>query len=257
MAKLYLRFENRTMKEIPLTLSGITIGRLPDNHIEIDNPAVSSHHAKIYWERGDFFIEDNDSLNGTFVNDQRVKKRALANNDNILIGKHVLNFQAEPQQAVAPGTSIPARPAVPTLDATAMLDTKKARELMAQASGKLKIASRDVTSAAAAASAPAVESKVRVGMLTVMSGKTDERVYVLTGKLTIIGKSDMASIRLKGWFAPKIAAAINHRDDKYFVAPSDGRHKVKVNGSAIDGQWQLNPGDTLAVGSVAMTFDYS
>lgn len=255
MAKLYLRFENRTIKEVPLTLSGVTIGRLPDNHIQIDNPAVSSHHAKVYWERGDFFVEDNDSLNGTFINDQRIRKRALANNDNILIGKHTLNFQAEPQQTVAAGPSTATKPPVPTLDATAMLDTKKARELMAQSSGKHKISALDITPSAAPVTS--YEPKVRVGVLTVMTGKTDEQMYVLTGKLTIIGKSDMASIRLTGWFAPKIAAAINRREDKYFIAPSDGRHKVKVNGSAIDGQWQLNPGDTLAVGSVSMTFDYN
>jgi len=255
MAKLCLRFENTTLKEFPLTRGVLTIGRLPDNTIQVDNPAVSSHHARVFWEAGDFFIEDNDSLNGTFVNDQRVKKHVLRDKDNILIGKHTLNFQAEPQQAVAPGASVAAKPAVPTLDATAMLDTKKARELMAQASGKLNVAA--ISPASAPAPAPAAESKVRVGVLTVVSGKTDERVYLLTGKLTVIGKSDMASIRLKGWFAPKIAAAINHREGKYFIAPSDTRQKIKVNGCAVQGQWQLNAGDTVSVGKVTMTFDYN
>lgn len=256
MAKLCLRFEGTTLKEFPLTRGVTTIGRLPDNSIQIDNPAVSGHHAKVYWEGGDFFVEDNDSLNGTFINDQRLKKRVLQDNDNVLIGKHTLNFKAEPQQAVAPAASEVMKPAVPTLDATAMLDTKKARELMAQASGKMKIGG----GAAAPAPAPTPEpitSKIRVGVLTVVSGNTGERVYVLTGKLTVIGKSDMASIRLKGWFAPKIAAAINRHDDKYFVASSGSRQKVKVNGSVIQGQWQLNAGDTLSVGKVSMTFDYS
>ena len=258
MARLSLHFENRTLKEFPLTRGAITIGRLPDNSIQIDNPAVSGHHAKLYWSAGDFVIEDNDSLNGTFVNDERIQKHVLKDNDRILIGKHTLYFCAEPLKAVAPESTVLVHAPVPTLDGTAMLDTKKARELMAQASGKYTIQAGHAVPAGAAP-APAAEKiapKLRVGVLTVISGDTDEKIYVLTGKLTVIGKSDMASIRLKGWFAPKIAAAINRHDDHYFIAPSDTRQNVKVNGSPVHGPAQLNAGDTLTVGKVSMTFDY-
>ena len=90
-----------------------------------------------------------------------------------------------------------------------------------------------------------------------MSGKTDQKSYLLTGKLTVIGKSDMASIRLKGWFAPKVAGAINHREDKYFIAPADGKQKIKVNGQVIAGQKELQAGDMIIVARVNMTFNYN
>ena len=54
MAKLYLRFEQneQVLKEIPLTQAATTIGRLPDNSVQIDNLAVSGHHAKNLMEPG-------------------------------------------------------------------------------------------------------------------------------------------------------------------------------------------------------------
>jgi len=75
---------------------------------------------------------------------------------------------------------------------------------------------------------------------------------VLTGKLTAIGKSDMATIRLKGWFKPKLAATISRRDSKYFVSASG--KPVSVNGTMAAGQQELKDGDVLEVAGVKMTF---
>jgi hypothetical protein len=90
-----------------------------------------------------------------------------------------------------------------------------------------------------------------------MDGKTDQSQYTLTGKLSVVGKSDMATIRLKGWFAPKVAAVINRRDSKYFVASSEKDVKVKVNGSEISGQKALSEGDYIEVAGVKLNFGYT
>ena len=258
MAKLILKFESTTLKQFPLTQGGVTIGRLPDNDIQIDNPAVSGHHARVFWEQNHFSIEDTKSFNGTYINDRRITSQALSDNDTILIGKHTLTFSAEPTQYVGPAATVVPRAAVPTLEATAMLDTKKARELLAQA--KAAPAPAPVPAAneqmQTFAPPPAPAPKLRLGVLSVVSGKTDQRSYVLTGKLTVIGKSNMASIRLKGWFAPQVAAAINRKGDKYFIAPAT-KNKVRVNGNLIPNQWELNAGDMVSVGKVTMTFNYN
>ncbi len=49
MAKLYLKFEQngQVLKEVYLSQAATTIGRLPDNSVQIDNLAVSGHHARI------------------------------------------------------------------------------------------------------------------------------------------------------------------------------------------------------------------
>ncbi len=93
MAKIILTFKQKTLKEILLKKDHITIGRDPDNDIQVDNLAVSRFHAKIVGNMGVFYIEDLNSINGTFVNEKRVSKTSNLNNgDKITIGKHTLIF---------------------------------------------------------------------------------------------------------------------------------------------------------------------
>ncbi len=249
MAKLYLRYEQSqsVLKEIPLTQAAATIGRLPDNAVQIDNLAVSGHHAKIYWDDGHYVIEDLGSLNGTYVNEKRVGKATLIHGDQVKIGKHVLEFKNEGVMAL--GASLPkAGPAAPQLDATVVLDTKQSRELIAEKGAPASVA-RSVTGAP-------VPGRERIGVLKVVEGKTDQTKYVLTGKMTMIGKSAMATIRLKGFFAPTTAALISKRDNKYFIAPSEKKIKVKVNGEDSPNQRELNEGDYIEVGKLKATFSF-
>src|SRR2546422_11124296 len=70
MGRLLLKFDDAVLREVSLGSRAVTIGRAPDNDIPIDNLAVSNYHARIYTEAGRLVIEDLNSLNGTFVNDQ-------------------------------------------------------------------------------------------------------------------------------------------------------------------------------------------
>ena len=262
MAKLALKFDDKVLKEITLGQSLVTVGRLPDNAVQIDNLAVSGHHAKIYWETDHFVIEDNNSLNGTFVNNRRITKQALQDGDAILIGKHTLAFKDEWHEDAPTGhtmAEVAAKP-VPKMEATMVLDTKKAKELMAQMKGggaaaAAAAATSDGSSYQAAPPAPPM--KERVGTLAVISGKTDQPHYTLTGKMTVIGKSEMASIKLKGWFKPQVAAAINRSEGKYMISASERKIEVKVNGQPITGQVQLSDGDIVEVSGVQMSFGYA
>jgi hypothetical protein len=246
MAKLYLKFEQAVLKEFELKDgSSITIGRLPDNGVHIDNLAVSGHHARIVWESDHFALEDNNSLNGTFVNNRRINRCGLKHGDTILIGKHTVSYWDEARRDNGEPHAEPAQAGpVESMQATMVLDTRKAKEMIAHQAG------------ASGGGAAAVPAKDRVGHLAVMDGKTDQHQYVLSGKLTVIGKSDMASIKLKGWFAPKVAAVINKREGKYFIAASERDVKVKVNNSEISGQKELNDGDMIEVAHVKLTFSY-
>lgn len=248
MAKLYLKFEQAVLKEFALTQGVVTIGRLPDNLIQVDNLAVSGHHAKIYWDMDHYALEDNNSLNGTFVNNRRISKVVLKDGDEILIGKHTVLFKGH-EDAAHPGADL-AVPMVPTLEATVVLDTRKAKEMLAHQP------TTPAGGAPAAAVAPA-PAKERTGVFRILAGKTDQSEYVLAGKLTVVGKSDMASIRLKGWFAPKVAAVINHREGKYYIAASEKKYKVKINDALIAGQHELKDGDVVAIAGVSMSFSFN
>lgn len=278
MAKLYLKFEQTTLKELTLShASAITIGRLPDNLLQVDNLAVSGHHAKIYWDAEHYVIEDNNSLNGTYVNNQRVSKQMLKDNDGVLIGKHTIVFKDEAREdpAMAEKKMAP-MPALPKMEATVVLDTKKAKELLAQAraaQGAAAGASADVptprvpTPAPGARTSgstpPAISSsaahKERTGKLTVLEGKADQADYLLNSKLTVIGGSKMATVKLKGSMfksAPDVAAMVSKREDKYFVAPQDKKANLKINGSEVTHQQELNEGDVMHVCGVKLAFSY-
>jgi hypothetical protein len=271
MAKLYLTFEGRPLKEFTLSHGAVTIGRLPDNLVQVDNLAVSGHHAKVSWSFERYVLEDLGSTNGTYVNEQRVTKHDLKDGDKILIGKHTLEFADEwHEDDAAAHEQTQVTPPVPQMHATVMLDTKKAKEMLAQARASSGAMAQTEAAAAAAAPkagpagesatvmtpAPVIPAKERVGTLTVIDGKTDEKSYTLTGKLTVIGKSDMATIKLKGWFAPNVAAIITRRDAGYQLASQDKGAKVKVAGADVPSgaHKDLAEGDTIEVAGVKMTF---
>jgi FHA domain-containing protein len=69
-----------------------TIGRSPDCGIFLDDVTVSRRHAVLVARDGSFFIEDQGSLNGTFVNRKRVEAAQLEDGDEVQIGKYRMTF---------------------------------------------------------------------------------------------------------------------------------------------------------------------
>ena len=71
-----------------------TTGRHPESDIFLDDVTVSRRHAEFRRKDARFFIHDSGSLNGTYVNRQRVEEAELANGDELQIGKFKLTFFA-------------------------------------------------------------------------------------------------------------------------------------------------------------------
>jgi hypothetical protein len=262
MAKLLLKFEDRVIQEVFLSDGTVTIGRQPQSTLCIDNPAVSGFHAKVYSEAGHYVLEDAESFNGTYVNNLRISKVVLKDGDKALIGKHTLEF-CDGARQFAYGSSAPVdgyaqatKAPLPKLDRTAFLDTAKAKELIAMA-----VAASAAGSAAQSGSAQAVPAAravhQTVGTLTIVEGKTDKKYYVLTSQLTVIGKSKMAGIQLKRWFAPSVAASIYRSEDGYCIAASGDRVKVRVNDAVVDsGKKQLEAGHVIEVAGIKAVFGF-
>lgn len=70
----------------------LTIGRSPDNHVVVDDPTVSGHHAVIESTQSGHRIRDLDSTNGVWVNGQRLPEAQLSADDTVRIGTHDLQF---------------------------------------------------------------------------------------------------------------------------------------------------------------------
>lgn len=236
MAKLSLMFENKLVKEVPVGSKPVGIGRSPDNDLPVDNLAVSNYHARVYFEAGRLVVEDLDSLNGTFVNDLRIERATLHDGDSIWVGKHHIKVDATGN---APVTWDAARKTnAPRINETMVLDTKQRRAMLQQA--------------AAMGERSQMGTRLKIPTLVILGGNTDQKEYVITNKLTVIGRSKMATVKLKGWFKPQVAAQINQRDDGYFIGAGD---KIpQVNGAAISGPMRLNDGDLIDVCGVRMNF---
>jgi FHA domain/zinc-ribbon domain len=70
------------------------IGRSPDCQVFLDDVTVSRRHAAVVNREGRWFVEDQGSLNGTFVNRRRVESAELSDGDELQIGKYRLTFFA-------------------------------------------------------------------------------------------------------------------------------------------------------------------
>jgi hypothetical protein len=69
-----------------------TIGRSPDCDVFLDDVTVSRNHAVLVERGGAYAIEDQGSLNGTYVNRRRVDSSELEDGDEVQIGKYRLIF---------------------------------------------------------------------------------------------------------------------------------------------------------------------
>jgi adenylate cyclase len=72
------------------------------NHVNLADNAVSRRHARIFLENYNYYIEDLDSANGTWVNEQSIKKAKLSPGDQIGIGRNILIFESQGTKIINP-----------------------------------------------------------------------------------------------------------------------------------------------------------
>ena len=71
-----------------------TVGRHPGSDIFLDDVTVSRRHAEFYRHGAGFVVRDVGSLNGTYVNRERIEETALNDGDEVQVGKFRLTFLA-------------------------------------------------------------------------------------------------------------------------------------------------------------------
>ena len=109
MAKLQIFLPDSTQISHDLQDEKITIGRLADNALQIDDSSVSSRHAEIELEADAFHLHDLGSTNGTFVNGEQVTDAVLRHGDEVRFGVVETVFNGEeaaPDQPLPASTSV-------------------------------------------------------------------------------------------------------------------------------------------------------
>jgi pSer/pThr/pTyr-binding forkhead associated (FHA) protein len=70
----------------------VSAGRHPQSHIFLDDVTVSRRHAEIHRQADGYVLRDVGSLNGTYLNRERIEEAAISNGDEVQIGRFKLVF---------------------------------------------------------------------------------------------------------------------------------------------------------------------
>ena len=238
MAKLILSMDGLVLKEIPLVKERMTIGRRPNNDIQIDNLAISGEHAAVVTILNDSFLEDLNSTNGTLVNGQPIKKHFLKNNDVVELGKYKLKYIGE--HAVQQDAS--------DFEKTMILRPGGARpapvaEPAPAPSGRLEEPLAAPRAEAKPAVSPSATPTQPLAALQVLNGTNAGRELELTKTLTTLGKPGVQ------------VAVIARRPQGYFITHVEGAQFPVVNGVAIEAQAHaLKDHDVIELGGIKMAF---
>ena len=95
MPKLKISLPDGITSSHDLTDDSITVGRLPDNVIQIDDASVSSHHAELTRDGDDYILRDLDSTNGTRLNGVSHREGKLKDGDQITFGNIEVLYESE------------------------------------------------------------------------------------------------------------------------------------------------------------------
>jgi hypothetical protein len=100
----YLAFrDDERVHVVPLQEGWTRVGRSMAAHVHFDDPTVSRRHALVHREEGATRVLDDRSLNGVFVNGERIEWHSLDDGDEILIGRFRLYFLRTERAPVATG----------------------------------------------------------------------------------------------------------------------------------------------------------
>lgn len=247
MGKLVLSLNGAVQGEFQLNKERMTIGRKPDNDVQIDNLAVSGKHALVITILDDSFLEDLGSTNGTYVNGKLIKKHALRDGDVVGIGKHELKYVNE--HATADDEEFEKTMIIRPGSASAAVAAAKAAEAAGAATPPPRPAAAPIAAIRAPASGPAAPaaSGMPLGKLQVLNGPIAGKELELTKALITLGKPGVQ------------VAVISRRPQGYFLTHIEGDGKSNnypvVNGSAIGPQaYGMKSGDIIELAGIKMEF---
>lgn len=136
MFRITLSLGGNVVRKYPFEKEAISIGRDQDCDISIDNVAVSRTHATVTRAGDGWVLEDQQSGNGTFVNNEKVANHSLLSGDTFVIGKYSLLFE---EVSDADGVVKEAARKAGGEDATFRLDRKELEKLIGKAGRPVEV----------------------------------------------------------------------------------------------------------------------
>lgn len=226
MPEIIVKYEDKVVERVVTEKKRISLGRTNENDIVLENRGVSRKHATIEFNDRAAVVIDNESLNGTFVNNRKITEEVLRDDDIITIGKYSLTYHAE---------STAQSENMANMDGTMVLNTKKQRELLANDKVERQLVSK------------------YGGSILVGEENVDFAEFALDHDVTTLGKAKFVHIRIKGLFLSGIQAKITKTPEGYTLNNLGRSGKTKLNGEVVD-QAFLKNGDLISVGKSTIRF---
>ncbi len=228
MSYMRIYLNDVLMDQIELNKDQMTIGRSDDSDIVLDNAGVSSHHAQIQKEAGGYFIADNGSSNGIFVNGDKVDQHRLEYRDEIQIYNYVLKYMASRGLHGIADPDI-AQDGDMSQTGTMEVDISDVQELL-----KLR-------------------EKKKTAYVELVNAKGNPSRFLLKEQNFRIGRPKDCDIRTSGWLSFGLAAEIQRNTDGYHLLPQK-RGRVMRNEEPLTRSVKLMDGDDLRVRNLSMRF---
>lgn len=270
-----LVFNGQTVQSYPLTRDTLSIGRMRENDIIIDNLLVSRFHAKIFKKDKQLLIEDQGSENGCFVNGKKIKEPVeITEKDEIIIGKHKLvlkfpktpsvNLPKIPNIAVEPQATAPSAKAPSTAwdaSSTFVADKDTQEKIIKKIAEKLEASQAKAQEELSAAKdaelnrtvvGPAKEKPPEVALIVSVPGQKEE-IYYWTKNLMTVGRAMECEIILDQPQVSRNHATLTLQDGCYFIEDLDTGNGTYVNQVRIKKKELFN-NDTILVGNNQIIF---
>ena len=226
MPEIIVKYDDKVIERIVTEKKRISIGRTTDNDIVLENRGVSRKHALIEFNNNAAVVIDNESLNGTFVNNRKITEEVLRNDDLITIGKYSLIYHTETSQDQNTASNF---------DGTMVLNTKKQKKLLENDRVERKMLDK------------------YGGSLLVGEENTDFSEFPIDRDVVTIGKAKFVHVKAKGWWLSGIQAKIVNENNAYTLINLGRKGKTKVNGEEIS-NYVLKNGDLITVGNSTYKF---
>ncbi len=214
--------EEDTFKRLPITCTGLTLGRSSLNNIPIKDLASSRFHCKILPEGDLLTLVDLDSTNGTFLNGERVTgSKIIKPGDQIRIGEQA--FQ------IAEKSSADADDAI--------------------------LAGKTELNALGSQAAPIV--KPFLSWLVVISGLGSGTTFLLTKERHLVGRASRAKqweIDLIDPFISRPHAELLFQDLRWILRDMESDNGTSINGKDLNEPVILKDGDRIGFGDTILLF---
>ena len=226
MAEIIVKFEDKVVERIVTEKKRLSIGRTNDNDIVLENRGVSRKHALIEFNNNAAVVIDNESLNGTFVNNRKISEEVLRDDDVITIGKFNLVYCSVANQDKDPACNF---------DGTMMLNTKRQKKLLETDRTEREIVAK------------------YGGSVLLGEENAEFSEYKIDREVTTIGKARFCHVRAKGFWLSGIQAKIVVEDRLNILVNLGKQGKTKVNGEEVN-KCVLKNGDLVTVGKSTFKF---